>query len=1291
MSFRHYNVTENMTTNAIRALAQDGCGFIWVGSDDGLCRFDGLRVRNFNVDDDLPDQSVASLMDMGDSLMVGTYHGVYVFDYTTEELHPLHAQTSEGTSITALTHAMTKDKDDNLWFSTTGQGVMRYAPRSGRLTQYKLSDDMQVAMVYVDSRNQVWGLTSYDNPGIWRFDKSAGRFRKTGEGLNVEARVMCETTDGKLWVATWNDGLLCKEGADGKIRRYLPEGDPCHPSYVHSMIEYTKGVLLIGCDDGLVVFNTFTGAGKKYVDDESSPHSISGRFVYPILKDYEGGLWVGTFYSGLNYVSPSASRFESYKPSKTRNSVSGNVINRFCEDHNGNIWIASDDGGLSCFTPRTGVFKRYPLGDGTSAANNVHALEIDGDCLWIGTYTNGVTTMNLRTGAMRHYVSSADEHSLDGNSCYAIKRDSKGNIWVATMDGINLYRRPTDDFLRVRQTGTMIIDIEEDKQGRLWFATQGKGLLRYNPSNKEWRQYVHSKDGGALCDDFLNCILSSGEGAIYVATDKGLCKYDEDADTFSHVNIGQSKRVCAIVDYDNVLWFTTNLGLIKYVDGAPTMHFNITDGLTTNNFMPNAALKASDGTIYIGSVNGFNTFIPYQINQNTIVPKVSITGVDVFNEPMEIGGYMPSASAERKIELNSEDKIFSISFASLSYCNPEKNLYAYRLDGFDKEWNYVGTQTHATYTNIAPGSYTFRVKGTNNDGLWSGQEATMQIVIHPPFYWSLPSKIIYLILLIAIIVVIARWYSHKENAVHEEEMRKLKEEQELEIRNSRIKFFTTVAHEIRTPVSLIIGPLQNVMKADTCFSPSVSKNLSIIERNAQRLLELVNQLLDFRKVEQQTFVMRFTVQNITQLMHAVSVRFEPTFAQNGVTFVTDYPADTFTAIVDGEAITKVISNLLTNARKYTKDYVRLACHVLPDDEHFAIEVTDNGVGISDIDKKRVFEAFFQAANNKPGTGIGLSIVKAIVDQHGGTVEVASEVGKGSTFTVTLPIKQQITVTEPSSVDTSAPIAQEEEPEDAGQPLPEPAGKARRRTVLVVDDNDDMLQFLSENISRRFAVITAHDGIEALDKLRNNAVDMIISDWMMPRMDGPEFCRTVRADANTSHIPFVMLTAKTDDASKTEGMNCGADTYIEKPFSMEYLEACCQNMLSLRQMLRKKYSSMPLEPISDIAPSSVDNQLLVRMQEIIEQNFSNSNLSVNFLAEKLCISRSTLFSKIRALADTTPNEMIQIVRLKKAAQLMATKKYRVNEVCYMVGFNNPSYFSKCFYKQFGMRPTEFINS
>lgn len=879
--------------------------------------------------------------------------------------------------------------------------------------------------------------------------------------------------------------------------------------------------------------------------------------------------------------------------------------------------------------------------------------------------------------------------TLDGTSSYAIFRDREKRIWVTSMAGINLYNREEDNFIRVKDLESLTIDIDQDADGNIWFSTQGKGLFKYNPDKKTWKNYVYSNTPGALVNDQVNCVLIDGNGNMWVGTMNGLCKYDAGEDRFEAIPLDiPSRNICGIVEDQHVLWLTTTKGLVRYAPGESCQVFTRSDGLQSEQFLPNAALKASDGKIYVGSVNGFNAFYPYQIKMNKVLPPVVITGLEIFNKEIRIGDKkLPKAlNWMAELDLSYKDHVFSLLYASLSYCTPEKNQYAYKLEGFDKDWNYVGSQNKATYTNLPAGTYVFKVKATNNDGIWSNQEASLKITIHPPFYWSTASKILYFIWVCIALTFFIRFLLKRTEKKHTAEINQLNVSKEKEVHEAKIKFFTMIAHEIRTPVSLIIGPLEKIMKSSIPMPAVLRDDLNIIDRNSQRLLFLVNQLLDFRKVEQEGITMRYASQNIRQLLQAVCERFKPFITQHGAHLEVEYPDADFTAMVDSEAITKMISNLLTNASKYTKDKVVLSCIVQPEQHTFVVKVTDNGIGISKEDRKRIFKPFFQAMDNKPGTGIGLSIVKSIVESHNGCIEVESEINKGSSFIVTLPIEQVGAEVQEGEAGVLNPVI----PEDIlSETLPVMSSK-NKPLMLIVDDNEEMLNFLSSSFSAQYSILTAEDGMEALEKLKEHEVTLIVSDWMMPRMDGVEFCKALRADQSISHIPFILLTAKTDTNSKIEGMDCGADAYIEKPFSVQYLEACIKNLLDLRNLLRQKFSKMPLVPLNSIANNSMDNKFLTRINEIIEQNFSNSELSVDFLAEELCISRSGLFAKIKTLANVTPNELIQIVRLKKAAALLSENKYRINEICYMVGFNNPSYFAKCFQKQFGIKPGEFVN-
>ena len=1280
--FRNLTMNDGLAANTVRNIVQDKNGYVWFGTDNGLCRYDGRRVLPLRIPELGINQYISALQVTDEGLFVGTAKGVFFIDY--QSLTFLKLPLDIHTSVTSFA----TDKDGALWISTLGQGVWQYNAKNKQHKYYNMrTAENVVSHVMVDNRNQIWTLTNWGAPFVQRLNRLHNQFEPvtlnypdTYNGLS-----MLQTRDGRYWLGTWEHGLL-QMHSDGRLEQVFGAVPSKMGWHIHTLYELADGRICIGCDDGLIIMNPKTGDCKQFDD----------RFIYAITSDTEGGMWIGTFYNGVKYISPVGKRFEGFSMA---DGLTGNVISRFCEDKQGRLWIASDDGGLMCYQPKEQRFSDYPHRD-ILKKYNVHALCLSNNELWVGTYTNGIQVLNLETGQLRHYPQNSNPQSLDVSSCYALFCDKRGWIWAGTMESLNLYNRAKNQFECIANLNSMVIDIDEDWAGNLWISTQGNGLWKYHVATKKLKQY--KPDEGkqhALPDYQVNCCLVDEAGKLWVGTLNGLCSYTPKTDGFAYVDLNvPNQNVMGIIEDQGALWLSTERGIVRYEPTQPhAQRFTRHDGLVSEQFQPNAGVKTKDGCIYFGSTAGFNSFYPYQIKANSVMPPVYVTSLEILNrEERNAEGHPIDLTQTKQITIGySDSKMITLSYASLSYCSPEKIEYAYMLEGFDRDWNYVGNQNRATYTNLPAGTYTFRVKATNNDGIWSDNQAELIITVEPPFWWSWYARLFYLVLLVAGVYYYVQLRLKRAERQHQQQLQQLNEQKEKEVREARLNFFTMIAHEIRTPVSLIIGPLEKLMKQGT-----PSADLKVIDRNAHRLLELVNQLLDFRKVEQQSLVMHFAPHNIYQLMVSVSERFAPTFEQNGKRFMVAYPDEHFTAIVDKEAIIKTISNLLTNANKYTKDEVQLSCSEDPDGEHLRISVSDNGVGIRLEDQERIFQPFFQAEGNKPGTGIGLNIVKNIVNLHHGTISVESELGKGSTFTIVLPISQADaevveleTPVEPTAITDSSQIVRSALPLATNGTQESLNSKIlnlnSQQSMLIVDDSEDMRQFLESSFSDKYTIITAGDGIEALHLLQQHQVSIIISDWMMPRMDGAEFCRRMRQNPLTSHIPFVMLTAKTDDDSKVEGMDVGADTYIEKPFSVQYLQACIRNILQIRRQLMEKFSTQPLEPVTEIAQNATDNEFLTQMKQIIEENFSNSELNVDFLAERLNISRSGLFAKIKSLADVTPNEMIQIVRLKRAAQLLHEGGHMVSEVGYMVGFSNPSYFSKCFQKQFGIRPADYM--
>jgi signal transduction histidine kinase/ligand-binding sensor domain-containing protein/DNA-binding response OmpR family regulator len=1313
LSFRHYTVEDGLSYNTVSSIIQDRHGFMWIGTENGLNRFDGYSFREYRSAGTGKNSMISNLItslleDPSGTIWVGTDVGIYTFNPSKEEFDHFTVRTADGSEINTSVNNIVQDRLGCIWISTYGQGVFSYNLKSKKLDQYNvLIEGMnsnrfdQVNQVYVDKKNNVWAASKTPDNPLLRFDRKSGSFRSFPlRNKNFTVYKFFEDSQRNFWLGTWSRGICKLNTATGEVTPYLSSDLPGGILHVHEINEYKPGVLLVGSDDGLSLFNINTQAHQLFRPNESDPASISDKFIYPIFKDHEGGFWIGTYFGGINYLSTNSGLFERYSHSRYVNSVSGNVVGRFAEDKHGNMWIATDDGGLNVLNPATGTFSAYMPKNGSNSISyhNVHALCWDDDLLWIGTYSGGLNVLNTKTGKFKLYNSEEKNvRTLDGGSIYAIFKDNEKRIWVTSMSGVNLYNRTTDDFTRIKKFDVTTIDIKQDKKGSLWFATQGKGIYRLEPLSGKWKNYSSTDaSAGNMPSNQINCIAFDSGNSMWIGTANGLCRYDAKADKFVAISIDiLSPVICSIIPVGNNLWLTTAKGLIRYnIQDKTYQIFTRSDGLLSDQFIVNSGLQSSTGTIYIGTASGFNAFNPKHLNQNTHVPSVAITGFEIFNKEVEVGENSPLKTAIgdcKEINLTYKDNVFSLSFVALSYVTPEKNKYAYKLEGFDKDWNVVSLQHKVTYTNLPAGEYIFRVKASNNDGLWNDEGTQIKIIIHPPLWLTLGFKILYLFLFVVAVVMLVRYLKRRTEQRHNEEIKELSQQKEKEIYNAKIQFFTMVAHEIRTPVSLIIGPLEKILGNNEQFPKSVNNDLNIIQRNSQRLLQLVNQLLDFRKVEQGSLVLNPCSQHIYSLLNNVCERFIPIFEQNNITFSFVCPDKNFCAVVDQEAITKSVSNLLTNALKYTHDSIVLSCKQRAADNSFEICVQDNGKGIADSEKERIFDPFYQIpGSSKQGTGIGLSLVKSIVEGHNGKVVVSDSPNSGATFCLILPLVAETTANENLEPVTnfSPEIDLVPEPEQNSETIADQPKEAP--VLLIVEDNDDMRNFLSDNFSSEYKVVTAINGAEGLACLKTTEINLIISDLMMPEMDGLEFCQAVRTNYLYSHIPFVLLTAKTDLDTKIEGLNFGADSYIEKPFSIHHLKAQINNLIESRRMLRKKYSEMPVTPITTIAGNASDELFLTKMNEIIEKNISNETFSIDRLAEELFISRSGLFAKIKMLAGITPNELIQLVRLKKAAGYISLHEHRINEIAYLVGFSNPSYFSKCFQKQFGMTPKEFEN-
>jgi signal transduction histidine kinase/DNA-binding response OmpR family regulator len=825
-------------------------------------------------------------------------------------------------------------------------------------------------------------------------------------------------------------------------------------------------------------------------------------------------------------------------------------------------------------------------------------------------------------------------------------------------------------------------------------ASLGKGLFRFNPGSEEWTIFKNDPaNATSLSHNKIISLFEDSQSTLWVTTEGGgLCKYNPTDESFTSFTTsdGLPNNVVYKVVEDNHsnIWFTTNQGIVcMNINDYSIKKYTKSDGLLSNQFNYKSGIKDKNGVIYFGGLDGFVAFDPTSFISNEMSPSVFIVQFELFNtivKPAESGSPLKQAiEATKEIELKHNQSTFSFSFVALSYVAPEKNQYAYMLEGFDKDWIYLDKLQKAGYSNIPPGKYKFKVKASNNNGVWSDQEATIEIFVRPPFYLTIGAFVFYFVSIvfgIALLFIAYRNRIRKQNKRHQEIF---ENEKSREVYDAKIAFFTNITHEIRTPLSLIKGPLEYIIK-EKIGNTERDEYLKVIERNTNRLLDLSNQLLDFRKTEQEGFRLNFTATDISLLINEIYLRFNTTAVNRHLKFEMSLPSEDFYADVDQEALTKILSNLFNNAIKFAKSTIMLT--LKKEADSFQISICSDGVKIEGDLCEKIFEPFYQIENKSnerviTGTGLGSPLARSLAELHDGNLICTQTDDAFNCFQLTLPIAQTVSVK----------IKHDNNPDQSIHEISivnDELDKFSKQSLLIVEDDEDFRMFLYNQLKRHYNIHKAANGVEALNVLTDKQVDLIISDISMPLMDGYQLCKEVKSNLDYSHIPIILLTAKTNLQSKIEGLDAGADAYVEKPFSMEHLLAQLSNLLSSRNKLKEAFINSPLVKIRSIAPTKADEEFLKNATEVIYKNISDAQFNVDILANALNMSRSSLHRKIKGVSELTPNDFILLVKLKKAAAHIQ-EGARVNEVCFMVGFNSPSYFSKAFKKQFGVSPTEWL--
>ena len=1301
--FKNLSIRNGLSQNTVNAILQDRKGFMWLGTKDGLNRYDGLSFRKFKHDAANPrsigNSFITSLYeDFNGNIWVGTDAGVYIYYPEKEAFEEFDCQSLEKTRIERSVSMIAGDKQGRVWIAVEAQGMFCYDARQKLLRNYPLSEiSSNIKCFTFDSGGTLW--LGFYGDGLYYSKDNLATVHPYGSPEDgkreFEGGVITKIVQGNyncLYIGSVKEGVSELNLTSGQVRNLLAIDESGESIFCRDLLPYSDNELWIGTESGIYIYNLRTAQFIHLRASLYDSYSLSDNAIYALYKDREEGLWIGSYFGGVDYYPRQYTYFAKYYPKNIANSLHGKRVREFCRADDGTLWIGTEDGGLNHFNPKT---KEFHFFEPSAGFTNIHGLCMDGSHLWVGTFSKGLRVIDTRTGVvLRTYTEGHTPHSLNDNSIFSICRTSAGEIYLGTLFGLLRYNRTQDNFDRIPElNGKFVYDIKEDSYGNLWLATYANGAYCYDVSARRWKNYVFdAEDERSLPYDKVLSVFEDSYRQIWLTTQGGgFCLFHPDTETFTRYGLKDglpNDVVYQIVeDDDRFLWLTTNNGLVRFDPKTMEMKvFSTANGLPTNQFNYRSGFKDEAGNIYLGSINGFVAFDPRTFAENRQVPAVAITDFLLFNKEVSVGEtdspLKSSITFSDKVVLTADQNSFSFRIAALSYQAPRMNKLMYKLEGFDEGWLTIGESPLVTYSNLGYGDYVFKVKASNSDGVWNEQETSLHLSILPPFYLSGWAYCFYVLFFMGCLVCVIFYFKRRNYRKQHRQMEMLEQEKEREVYHAKIDFFTNVAHEIRTPLTLIKGPLENIILKKEVDSET-KEDLYIMKQNTERLLNLTNQLLDFRKTETRGFRLNFTECDVVAVLRETYLRFTSLAKQKGLDFILELPQECFMADVNQEALTKIISNLLNNGVKYASTYLRISLET--DEKAFHIRTFNDGEMIPDTMKEEIFKPFVRLDKEDEvttGTGIGLALSRSLAELHQGSLmmEKGEEV---NCFCLTLPVNQDSTIT------LSAENVSQVEENSCGWEQEETDTKEKKPMILVVEDNPDMLAFVRKQLTTEYSVLTAMNGIEALAALDNHYVNLVVSDVMMPQMDGFELCKTIKSDLSYSHIPVVLLTAKTNIQSKIEGLELGADAYIEKPFSVEYLLANISSLIHNREKLRQTFAKSPFVAANTMALTKADEEFIWKLNDIIQANLHNPEFSMEDMADALKMSRSSFYRKIKGVLDLSPNEYLRLERLKQAAQLLKEGKSRVNEICYTVGFNSPSYFSKCFLKQFGVLPKDFI--
>ncbi|WP_256011479.1 hybrid sensor histidine kinase/response regulator transcription factor [Desertivirga xinjiangensis] len=1306
--FENYTLEDGLQNNTVQQAFQDSKGYMWFATNHGVCRYDGSKFTSFR-NDPRDSTSLSGLLarvvyeDKAGNLWIGTESGgLNRFNREKEKFE--HILTSSSThGIGTSVKNIAEDKSGRLWLGTN-IGLKMYDPKSGKVRSYPFKanstaspSDTYVRVVEFDSRGKLWVGT---NAGLDLFDPASGRFKRmyaNTPGLGDEIWEIYKEPEGMLWVGTYNNGLFRIDPVSEQIETIHLNSAREWSNTIRSVVRDEQGLYWIGSRAGLYIYNAKNKTYSWFGNIENEPKSLVNNSILDIYKDNAKNLWICTR-GGISLMVPGRQAFRYYNAfEKNSNHLNNNEVYAFWEDKaSDRIWIGTGSGGVNILDRKTGKFSymtHSPGNPNSIAGNSIKTFLEDGKGnVWIGTYKEGISVYNLKTKKFTHLRHNANPSSLANNSVWALHKDKKGNIWVGTDAGLDLYNEQTNSFIHqnISNKKQKVAWINEDSKGNLWLGLLSMVAV-YEP--EAGTVSTIRVQGSCFYEDAKGrrWLASRNDGLILLGANNKPAKYYDERDGLPNNQVFQ-----ILEDKTKNLWLSTANGLARFDPSTESFtNYDKRDGLQNNQFHYGAAFKLKSGELVFGGVNGFNVFDPGKVARNNFNPPVVLTDLKIFNKSVRINDQFNvlenSISESQKISIPYQYNILTFEFSALNFVRPEKNKYKFRMIGFDKNWNEAGATPTATYTNLDPGTYTFAVIASNNDNQWNDNGLQIQVEILPPFWKTWWFNSLALITVLGLIYLVVEFIINRQKIKQQLDLERIKVKQLNEVNDIKLRFFTNISHEIRTPLTLIIGPLERFRNSQMDMD-IIRTHSEIMYRNATALLKLVNQLLDFRKLESGNLTLDMQKGDIVVFIKEIVDSFTPMAEEKGIKLNFSSIDASLLTYFDPDKLEKILNNLLSNALKFTGKQGAVSVYMTlkaddsfdSNDEFIEIVVRDTGIGIDARNRERIFHQFFQVPENKDqgGTGIGLALTKELVKLHKGEILVDSQPGKGTRFTVRIPLVRE----EVREAVIDSGIDEEADPnQDTGQKK----DLINERILLIIEDNPDVRKFLRVSLESQFHIEEAGDGMEGLQLAQKFLPDIILSDVMMPVLDGNELCKRLKADEYTSHIPIILLTALSSKEHTIAGLSSGADDFITKPFDISILQTKIENLLALRNSIRKKFEGKLVISPTNIEVTSPDEVFLRKAVEVVEKNIDDTDLDIETFSKEMAVSRMQMYRKLSVLTGMTVKEFIRDIRLKRAVQLLDQKKLNVSEVAYAVGFKDLSHFRKCFREKYGMNATEYL--